>query len=129
MNTNIIGRDILESWDGIKDKHDLKSNDTARFLCENLIEYCDTLQELNDHQRANLKVFIWGLPKTFRVYLWQRLAREGNVRLTFIRSMHSAVSAAICDSFGVPHGPAGVGVAPTHDQDVQNYFDSGVLPK
>jgi len=106
------GEDIMERYPQIRDLIGRDRIDVMVSAVEKVTDYCATLATVNDKQAANLKAFIWDLEKDHRVSLWQRLAKGGNARLPFIRSIHPAVVHAICDAFGVPVGPKGIGILP-----------------
>lgn len=106
------GEDILERYSEIKHKMKMGRVDVMVAAADKLVAYCDTLESVNEVQAANLKLFIWDLVKDHRVTLWQKLARKGNERIGFIRSIHPSVAEAICDAFGVPIGEKGIGVLP-----------------
>lgn len=106
------GKDILDKYVKIRDKIDKTRVDVMASATDKLVTHCDTLESINDEQRENLKAFIWDLEKDHRVTLWQKLAKGGMARLEFIKSIHPAVAEAICDAFGVPMGPKGIGVLP-----------------
>lgn len=119
------GQDILERYAEIRDLIGRDRIDVMVSAVEKLTDYCTNLQTVNEQQAANLKAFIWDLEKDHRVTLWQRLARGGNARLPFIRSIHHAVAHAICDAFGVPPGPKGIGVLPAVHGAVQRAEEEG----
>lgn len=111
----VTGHDVLNRYSEIRDQFDPKNDSQTRQWLDVLVDHADTLDELDDAQRANLKLFIWDLKNTFRVTLWQRLAREGQKRIGFIRSMHPAVACAIVDAFKVKCGAEGIGMMPVTD--------------
>jgi hypothetical protein len=128
------GEDILTKYTQIRDKMKRQRIDIMSAACDKVVAYCDTLEvlgqlkgdenvpktkkqkdkaaALKELHAANLKAFIWDLEKELRPTLWQKLAREGKVRIEFIKSIHPSVAEAICDAFGVPIGARGVGVLP-----------------
>jgi GTPase SAR1 family protein len=106
------GEDIMERYAQIRDLIKRDRVDVMVSAVEKVETYCAGLTTVNENQAANLKLFIWDLEKDHRVTLWQRLAKGGNARLPFIRSIHASVAHAICDAFGVPVGPKGIGVLP-----------------
>lgn len=108
----LTGKDVLDRYIEVRDKVDRTRVDVMVNVTDKLVAHCDTLTEINDKQRENLKAFIWDLEKDHRVTLWQKLAKGGMTRINFIKSIHPAVAEAICDAFGVPMGPAGIGVLP-----------------
>lgn len=117
------GEDILNNYTNIRDKVKRHRVDVMVSAAEKLVAYADTLTTVDANQAAQLKAFIWDLEKDHRVTLWQKLARAGNARLPFIRSIHSSVAHAICDAFGVPVGPKGIGVLPNVHGAVQRAED------
>ncbi len=117
------GDDILNNYAAIRDKIKRHRIDVMVSACEKLVAYADTLEKVDANQAENLKLFIWDLEKDHRVTLWQKLARAGNARLGFIRSIHNSVAHAICDAFGVPVGPKGIGVLPNVHGAVQRAED------
>jgi GTPase SAR1 family protein len=106
------GADIMERYSEIRDLIRRDRIDVMVSAVEKVDSYCSGINAVNEIQAANLKLFIWDLEKDHRVTLWQRLAKGGNARLTFIKSIHQSVAEAICDSFGVPVGPKGIGILP-----------------
>jgi len=117
------GDDLMNDYVNIRDKIKRHRVDVMVNACEKLVAYGDTLETITPEQGVNLKAFIWDLEKDHRVTLWQKMARAGNARLPFIRSIHSSVAEAICDAFGVPIGPAGIGVLPNVHGAVQRAED------
>lgn len=113
------GEDLLNRYTEIRDKIKIDRVDMMVIAAEKLVHYADTLDVVDDVQLKNLEKFIWDLEKDHRVTLWQKLARLGNARLNFIRSIHPAVAHAICDAFGVTPGPAGIGMLPNVHGAVQ----------
>jgi len=117
------GEDIMERYTEIRPKLKLTRIDVMVNAAEKLVAYGDTLETVNEHQAKNLEKFIWDLEKDHRVTLWQKMARLGNERLAFIRSIHNSVAPAICDAFGVPIGPKGIGILPNVHGAVQRADD------
>jgi hypothetical protein len=127
------GEDILNRYIDIRDRIKRHRIDVMVSACEKLVAYCDehieTITPIRKDeseplgQGDHLKAFIWDLEKDHRVTLWQKLAKKGNARLPFIKSIHPSVAEAICNAFGVPIGPAGVGVLPNVHGAVQRAED------
>jgi GTPase SAR1 family protein len=113
------GEDIMNRYTEIRSKIKRERVDVMVNAAEKLVAFGDTLETIDDRQAKNLEKFIWDLEKDHRVTLWQKMARLGNARLAFIRSIHNSVAPAICDAFGVPIGPKGIGILPNVHGAVQ----------
>jgi len=118
VDNRITGEDIIDHYvDGddsrVRNKVKCMGQERQNGAIEKVAAHVTkNIEKLTDAQGENLKKFMSDLPGELRVSAWSKLTQHGIEKIELAKSVHKYCGAAILDVFGVPMGPAGVGVIP-----------------
>src|SRR5690606_14522549 len=114
----VSGADIMERYT-VK-KHKVRSRlqrsgvEALNAAIDKVADYINqnVAEALTETQIKNLDAFMGDLTGELRLATWSKLTADGIMKTELIKSIHKACAHHILDVFGVPMGPAGVGVVP-----------------
>lgn len=120
IDNRVSGEEVINSYSKVKAKLERMGPERLNGVIEKVTEYVGKeCKKLTDKQGKNLQTFMELLPGELRVSCWQKLTTTGIDKLDLARSLHKWCTKTVLDVFGVPMGPAGVGVVP----NIPSMFD------
>ena len=117
VDNRFTGEDIINSYlaRGEKIRKKVTRGGKQQLLLsaiEKAADYIHTLDKVSEQQGKNLQAFMKDLPGELRVALWAKMIKDGERRLELTKSIHQYTCDLLLAVYGVPRGPAGIGVIP-----------------
>lgn len=113
LDLHITGEDILNKYSKLRERIMNKARqEMLNTAIEKVAEHIEKLDKLSDRQGKNLAAFMSDLSGELRISLWTKIYQFGVNKMDLAKSVHKHCAKLILDVFGVPLGPAGIGVVP-----------------
>lgn len=114
FDNRISGKEILEGYHkkAVKKKVERQGQEALNTCIDKVADYLAKVDTLTDRQGKNLRDFMDHLPGELRIACWGKITRDGIEKIELAKAIHKWCAKGMLAVFGVPMGPAGIGVVP-----------------